>query len=312
MKVTRTKWNLEMVIDDAKNHSLYKGWVNTASYKWAYRRKVLCLVADHVPHWEPHHPPIKWTKELLMEDAKKYNSYREYWRKSSNAYHYALKRNLLEEITAHMIDKPSSWTEDKVRETANNCKYLKEFRETGAYKVSIRLGIMEEVTKHMDSEYRDYVNRRAAAVKKLEEVGIPENSPVGRKYVRLTHQWISRHSIWVTPEWFLSQIKITKPNGEEAEAYDPINKKWIDLLSKDTHLHHCHDFGNLLFFTEAITNKAMGIFGDTPFDFIELSHILISKGAKIPKDKLSKTKELIGKLYEAVNKMDSGLCDIVP
>ena len=56
----------------------------------------------------------------------------------------------------------------------------------------------------------------------------------------------------------------------------------------------------------------MGIFGDTPFNFIELAHTLVSAGAKIPKDKLDETKELLRKLNEAVNKMDSGLCDIVP
>ena len=56
----------------------------------------------------------------------------------------------------------------------------------------------------------------------------------------------------------------------------------------------------------------MGHLGDTPFSFIELTHILVSAGAKIPKDKLDETKELLRKLNEAVNEMDSGLCDIVP
>jgi hypothetical protein len=201
----------------------------------------------------------KWNDELIMEDALKYTHFNTYYR--TNGYIAAQRRGLLKKVIAHMVKKITDrLSEQKI---------------------------------------------------KLEEAGIPKNSPIWKRFVNMNVDWWRKHQINLTAEKFLSFLKITKPNGEGAEVYDYINKKWINLLDKTTHLHHCHDFNTILFFTEMQINQSMGHLGDTPLSFIELTHVLVSAGAKIPKDKLDEAKELLRKLNEAVNKMDSGLCDIV-
>jgi len=207
--------------------------------------------------------------------------------------HWDTKENLLEEAlkyaTRTTFQKGSKWAYEKARIQ----------------------GWLDEICQHMKIMKRLRDNYLPIQMQKIEKAGIPKDSPVGKRFYTICTTFWKRHNMNVTAEDFLALIKITKPNGEGAEVYDYINKKWINLLDTNTHLHHCHDFNTILFFTEAQTNRAMGHLGDTPFSFIELTHALISKGAKIPKDKLGETKELIGKLYEAVNKMDNGLCDIV-
>lgn len=181
-----------------------------------------------------------------------------------------------------------------------------------AYEKARIQGWLDEICQHMKIMKKLRGNYLPIQMQKIKKAGIPKDSPVGKRFYTICTTFWRRHNMNVTAEDFLALIKITKPNGEGAEVYDYINKKWINLLNTNTHLHHCHDFNTILFFTEMQTNQSMGHLGDTPFSFIELANVLISAGAKIPKDKLGETKEIIGKLYEAINKMDSGLCNIVP
>ena len=208
--------------------------------------------------------------------------------------HWDIKENVLEDARKH--------------DTVLSYKKAKGGGKRGAHKN----GLYKDATAHMKLLTKRRGDYLTIQMEKIEKAGIPKDSPVGKRFYYICSSFWSKFNMNVPAEDFLALIKITKPNGEGAEVYDYISKKWINLLVKETHLHHCHDFNTILFFTEAPTNQAMGRLGDTPFSFIELTHILVSAGAKIPKDKLDETKELLRKLNEAVNKMDSGLCDIVP
>ena len=205
-----------------------------------------------------------------------------------------IKENVLKEARKH--DTKESW-----------------YKAPGGARVkAIKNGWHKEATAHMKSKYKLRGNYPAIQLEKIEKAGIPKDSPVGKRFYAICTTFWKRHHMNVSAEDFLSLIKITKPNGKGAIAFDPINKVWRNILQKRVHLHHCHDFNTILFFTEMQTNQSMGHLGDTPFSFIELTNVLISAGAKIPKDKLDETKELLRKLNEAINKMGSGLCDIVP
>ena len=205
------------------------------------------------------------------------------------------------------------WNDKLIMEDALKHTYFNTYYGTNGYHSAQKRGLLKKVTAHMIKNKKSTSSGRLYEQKiKLEEAGIPKNSPIWKRFVRMNVDWWRKRKINLTAEKFLSFLKITKANGEGAEVYDYINKKWINLLLKETHLHHCHDFNTILFFTEAHTNQSMGHLGDTPLSFIELTHTLVSAGAKIPKDKLDQTKKLLRKLHEAVNKMDSGLCDIVP
>jgi hypothetical protein len=194
------------------------------------------------------------------------------------------------------------WNDKSLMEDALKHTHYSTYYGTKGHSAARRKGLLKKVTAHM---VKKRSNRLFEQKIKLEEAGIPKNSPIWKRFASMNADWWKRYKINITAEKFLSFLKITKPNGEGAEVYDYVNKKWINLLLKETHLHHCHDFNTILFFTEAHTNRAMGRLRDTPFSFIELTHTLVSAGAKIPKDKLDKTKELLRQLNEAVNKMDS-------
>ena len=207
--------------------------------------------------------------------------------------HWDIKENVLEDARKH--DTKESWCKSK----------------GGARSAAQKNGWYEEATAHMKPLRKSRGDYLAIQMEKMEKAGIPKDSPVGKRFSGICSSFWSNHNMSVTAEDFLALIKITKPNGKGAVAFDPIGKVWLDILQKNVHAHHCISGKRLLLFANKDRNAAMGHLGDTPFSFIELTNILISAGAKIPKDKLDKARELLRKLNEAVNKMDSGLCDIV-
>tara|TARA_R100000808_G_C2077141_1_gene102394 strand:- start:29 stop:709 length:681 start_codon:yes stop_codon:yes gene_type:complete len=208
--------------------------------------------------------------------------------------YWDIKENVLEDALKH--DTKESWYKSK----------------GGARSAAQKNGWYEEATAHMKTLRKSRGDYLAIQMEKIEKAGIPKDSPVGKRFSGICSSFWSKYNMSVTAEDFLALIKITKPNGKGAVAFDPIGKVWLDILETSVHAHHCISGKVILFFAHKDRNAAMGHLGDTPFSFIELTHTLVSAGAKIPKNKLDETKELLRKLNEAVNKMDSGLCDIVP
>ena len=69
-----------------------------------------------------------WTKEMIKEEALKYNTKEEFRKNSNVAYTNASRLNILPEICFHMKGK-TYWNETLVREVASKYKTKKEFRE---------------------------------------------------------------------------------------------------------------------------------------------------------------------------------------
>ena len=63
---------------------------------------------------------IKWTKELAIERAKKYNSRGEFWKNENPAYNYCKKNNLLEELFPEVKKPGSKKGHKKSQEWKNN------------------------------------------------------------------------------------------------------------------------------------------------------------------------------------------------
>jgi hypothetical protein len=93
----------------------------------------------------------KWTKEAVIEDARKYQS-KSAWRKNSRAYAMATRRGWLEEATAHMtVLWKQKWTKEAVLEDALKYTSRREWetKSNGAVSSARRNGWYEEATNHM-------------------------------------------------------------------------------------------------------------------------------------------------------------------
>lgn len=72
---------------------------------------------------------IKWTLELLKEEALKYQTRKQFQINSANAYSSAFKRKLLDDICLHMINGHIKWTKENVIELALKYETYSDFRE---------------------------------------------------------------------------------------------------------------------------------------------------------------------------------------
>jgi hypothetical protein len=110
--------------------------------------------------------PSKWTIENLKIEALKYKTRTEFYNNNKWAYTQALKSGLMGKICAHMprrVDQSGEnagrfkWTREKIQEEALKYKTRNEFKEnSGAYCAALRLGILDEVCRHMISRLRDW------------------------------------------------------------------------------------------------------------------------------------------------------------
>ena len=68
---------------------------------------------------------IKWTKELVQDEAIKYNTRVEFQKKSANAYEAARRNGWLDDVTGHMIKlKREQNFENCVKDIINFIKIL--------------------------------------------------------------------------------------------------------------------------------------------------------------------------------------------
>jgi predicted GIY-YIG superfamily endonuclease len=100
------------------------------------------------------HPQKKnWTEENLRIEAKKYQTKTDFLKYSNSAYQSANRKgnNFLDDITSHM-KKLTWWDEEKLKIESLKYNTRKEFKEKagGAYMAAINLGILDQVTSHME------------------------------------------------------------------------------------------------------------------------------------------------------------------
>lgn len=67
-----------------------------------------------------------YTKNSLIELAKKYDSYKKFKYENFNAYQKLCKLKLLEQATLHMVDKPIKYTVESVQNTVDKYLYLSD------------------------------------------------------------------------------------------------------------------------------------------------------------------------------------------
>ncbi len=95
-----------------------------------------------------------WTVERITKEARKYNHISDFSREKSGAYAAAGKIGIIAELKKQFIPKKkeSIWSKQKILSISKKLKILKKFhrKEQAAYKAAIKLGILEQVTSHME------------------------------------------------------------------------------------------------------------------------------------------------------------------
>lgn len=95
---------------------------------------------------------IKWTQELLTNEALKYKTRGEFAKKNKSAYNSATNQGFLDSICSHMhVLLKYVWTLEEIKIEALKYNNRKSFAAKcrGAYNTAKRIGILEDVCFHM-------------------------------------------------------------------------------------------------------------------------------------------------------------------
>ncbi len=91
----------------------------------------------------------KWTIELILEEAKKYEYRSDFKKAEPNLYKKIINNGLASVAFSHMLHKPSVWTKEKCEEAAKECKSKSDYNNKfpGAYKSSVTHGWFTEISE---------------------------------------------------------------------------------------------------------------------------------------------------------------------
>lgn len=164
--------NLKIEISQCKTKGEFKK-KNKSGYIYLARRNLLREFIGHLPteiriyesKYGAQNSNFKYTDEELEKEALKYKNKAEFRKKNKKMSIAAYKRGKLfwKKITAHMpetlsIGRPCPWKKwDKNTIPSEALKYATknefQYGSSGAFSVARKLGILDEVCKHMVSGY---------------------------------------------------------------------------------------------------------------------------------------------------------------
>lgn len=133
---------------------------NPGAYSSAHRRKIFEDICSHMVTSPKRN---KWpTKEIIHQEALKYNTRYEFCKSSGGAYPAARKLGILDDVCNHMtimLHNWDEWNESLIRQEALKHKTRYEFSQSqnngGAYAVARKLGILDDVCSHMKGDKWD-------------------------------------------------------------------------------------------------------------------------------------------------------------
>jgi hypothetical protein len=92
-----------------------------------------------------------WTKEMVLEVAKKYQTRTEFCNRERRACMLAKRNGWYEDATNHMISFTEEWDFNKIHKEALKYKNRSQFKKNSpkAYRAALSRGIIDDVTSHM-------------------------------------------------------------------------------------------------------------------------------------------------------------------
>lgn len=100
-------------------------------------------------------PPVKWTKEAVMKEARRFRTRAVFKKSSRGAYGAASKMAIMEECCSHMRgpkNLPGHWTKEKCSEEAlrYDSRFAFQRGSRGAYGSAHRNDWLDDVCRHME------------------------------------------------------------------------------------------------------------------------------------------------------------------
>jgi len=155
------------VLEEAKKYTYRSEWSKAGGGSFAMAQKKGWLEEASVHMKSPKVPMGYWTKDRLIDDAKKYES-RSAWKKANaSAYATALNKGCLAECCEHMefLQRPNGfWTKEKCLQSAQQYSTIQSWAmgDPAAYDAAKRSDWYKDVIAHMTKivshgEYTIYV-----------------------------------------------------------------------------------------------------------------------------------------------------------
>ncbi|MCP4935047.1 MAG: GIY-YIG nuclease family protein [bacterium] len=155
----RGYWTKKRVAEEAKRYKTRGEFVekNKSAYVIAHRNGWLEDVCAHMTR--ERRPHGFWTEGVIVQEAQKYQSRKEFKQGSSRAYAVALDGAYLDEVCAHMqeLAKPKGyWTKKRILEQAEQYGTRSAFKRgsSKAYQAAQKLRILEEVCASLPLQSR--------------------------------------------------------------------------------------------------------------------------------------------------------------
>ena len=175
--------------------------------------------------------PTDWNLDILKVIAQNYKTRKEFATKSSTAYEYARKKQLLDIVCSHMCrpSQPQKWSFEALRAEAQKYKTKSEFQSqnSSAYSTASKKGILNDICTHMKSlrkaaSYwtKEECRKRALLYKTKIEFKNQDGSAYATAVREKWIQDICSHMMRPKPKlkWTVDTLNI------EAQKYDSIKR----------------------------------------------------------------------------------------
>ena len=254
------KWTKETISKEAKKYKTRSEFQtkSNGAYKAAWKLGILDEVCSHMVCGLKNRK-LKWTKEAIQKEAKKYKTRKEFDVKAGGAYYAARKLGILDEVCSHMVCGQTRWTIEAIKKEAKKYKTRSEFsaKTNGAYGAARKLDILDEVCSHMQAP--EFHKKRCVYVFLFEDDSF---------YVGLTYNFKTRHGRHKNTNRFKNKIKNNisytfehtelMPYEEAQKLEGEWEKKYLDLGYKKLNISKTGSLGGstIKWTKEAIKKEA--------------------------------------------------------
>lgn len=158
-------WTEETCINEAQKYTSRRDWAYKASGSLSAAKKNNWFDKCVKHMVRGYKTKCYWTKEKCIKEAKKYKTRGEWFNKSGGSLHFALRNNLFDECSKHMVirkNKPIGyWTKEKCMDDAKKYIARSEWwkKSGGAYNAAKSNDWFEGCVKHMPKIYSIKTNK---------------------------------------------------------------------------------------------------------------------------------------------------------
>ncbi|MDB9982737.1 GIY-YIG nuclease family protein [Gammaproteobacteria bacterium] len=148
-------WTFESVSREAKKYNTHAEFVagSSGAHSAAYRNGWLDEVTSHMQLFKK--PRGYWNLEKAWDEAKKYQSRKQFAEGSGAAYDFASRNGYMDQICTHMPQIRHSsgyWSYDRLKEVTSLFDDISDFKREhpNAYNALFNNGLFDELTAHMN------------------------------------------------------------------------------------------------------------------------------------------------------------------